>query len=326
MNAPTKGRAAAPLSLLLAAFACIYLIWGSTYLAIRFAIETVPPFFMVGTRFLLAGTLLYAWVSVRGEARRPKAREWSAAFYYGALFFLVGNGGVTWAEQRVPSGIVALLVAAVPIWITIFDYSRPGGPRPTALAVAGLVLGFGGIALLIGPGRSLTQSAIDPAAAVVMAITPMGWAFGTVHSRSAPRPPSLLQTVAMQMLGGGALSLIASAALGEWARVHPAAVSVRSLLALLYLILFGSIVAFSAYSWLLRRVSAARAGTYAFVNPIVAVFLGWALAAEPVTPRTLLAGAVVILGVVLVLRARAQAPAAAPTGDLAATSPRRPAR
>ncbi len=307
MPSPATGRPAAPLPLLVLAFACIYLVWGSTYLAIRYATETLPPLLMVGVRFLLAGFLLSAWVVARGEARRPTAREWGAAVYFGSFFFLVGNGGVTWAEQRIPSGIVALLVAAVPIWIAVFDWARPGGPRPSGPAVVGLVLGFGGIAFLIGPGPSLQEPVIDPAAAIVMALTPIGWAYGTVHSRSAPHPPSLLQTAGMQMLGGGAIALAVSAALGEWHRASLDLVSGRSAAALLYLIVFGSMIAFSAYSWLLRTTSAARVGTYAFVNPIVAVFLGWAVGREPVTPRTIVAGAVVVAGVVLVLRARAAA-------------------
>jgi drug/metabolite transporter (DMT)-like permease len=305
-------RATAPVSLTILAFACIYLIWGSTYLVIRFAIETIEPFTMVGVRFVLAGGLLYGWVAVRGEARRPSAADWRAATLYGSLFFVVGNGGVTWSEQRVPSGIVAILVAAVPLWIVILEAARRGGPRPTRLAVAGLVLGFGGIAVLIGPGASLTEAAIDPLAALVMVLCPIGWAYGSVHARHAAHPPSIVQTSAMAMLAGGVVSLALATAFGEWGRARWDLVSAKSLWSLLYLIVLGSIVAFSAYAWRLRTSTPSRAGTYAFVNPIVAVILGGAIGGEPITPRVIATGAVVVIGVVLILRSQARAPEPAP--------------
>jgi drug/metabolite transporter (DMT)-like permease len=310
-------RAAAPLPLTILAFACIYLIWGSTYLAIRFAIETIEPFTMVGIRFLLAGSILYAWAALRGQARRPSAADWRAAALYGSFFFVVGNGGVTWSEQRVPSGVVAILVAAVPLWIAILEALRPGGPRPTPLAVVGLVLGFGGIAVLIGPGASVTEAAIDPLAAVVMVLCPVGWAYGSVHARHAPHPPSIVQTSAMQMLAGGAAALVLATVLGEWGRARLDLVSAKSALSFVYLVVLGSVVAFSAYAWLLRTSGPSRAGTYAYVNPVVAVFLGWTLGSEPVTPRVILAGGVVVIGVVLILRSQARASAAtpAPSGD-----------
>ncbi|HEU4335489.1 MAG TPA: EamA family transporter [Candidatus Eisenbacteria bacterium] len=307
MIAALARRASAPLSLTLLAFACIYLIWGSTYLVIRFAIETIPPLLMVGIRFLIAGALLYAWTVSRGQARRPSAREWGAATVFGGLFFLVGNGGVSWSEQRIPSGIVALLVAAIPLWTAIFEWRRRGGRRPGAMAIAGVALGFGGIALLIGPGESLTRSAVDPVGALVMTLAPLGWAYGMVHARNAPHPPSLLQTAAMQMLAGGAASLLLGTLMGEWRGASLDAVTLRSLLALLYLIVLGSIIAFSAFAYLLQTNSSDRVATYAYVNPIVAVILGWAVGGEPITSRILVAGSIVILGVVLILQARARA-------------------
>jgi len=309
-------RAAAPAPLTILAFACIYLIWGSTYLVIRFAIETIEPFTLVGVRFVLAGGLLYAWVALRGQARRPAAAEWGAAVLYGSLFFVVGNGGVTWSEQRVPSGIVAILVAVVPLWIAILEAVRPGGPRPTAPAIVGLVLGFGGVAFLIGPGTSLTEAAIDPFGAAVMVLCPIGWAYGSVHARHAPHPPSIVQTSAMQMLGGGAVALVLATLLGEWGRARFDLVSAKSALSLLYLVVLGSIVAFSAYAWLLRTSGPSRAGTYAYVNPIVAVILGGTLGSEAITPRVIATGSVVVIGVVLILRAQARASAAhAPADD-----------
>ena len=302
MTAALARRAAAPVPLLVLAFAAIYLIWGSTYLVIRFAIETIEPFTLVGVRFLLAGGVLYGWSLVRGEARRPSAADWRAATLYGTLFFVVGNGGVTWSEQRVPSGIVAILVAAVPLWIALLEWARRGGQRPTPLAVTGLVLGFGGIAFLIGPGTSITGPAVDPLGAVVMAICPLGWAYGTVHARHAPHPPSLIQTSAMQMLAGGVVALVAAAFLGEWSRARFDLVSAKSAFSLFYLVFLGSVVAFSAYAWLIRTTTPSRAGTYAYVNPIVAVLLGGALGGEAITPRVIITGSIVVLGVILILR------------------------
>jgi drug/metabolite transporter (DMT)-like permease len=288
------------------AFACIYLIWGSTYLAIRFAIESMPPFLMVSARYLIAGGLLYAWVSWRGEAARATAAHWRSAFVFGGLFFLVGNGGVTWAEQRIPSGITALLITMIPLWMTLLEWLRRRDQRPSPQALAGLLLGFAGVTYLVGPGESFTKAAVDPLAAAAMVLTTLGWAYGSIHARNAPHPPSLLQTVAMQMLAGAVLSGLVGTLLGEWPAVDLAAISARSALAFLYLVVFGSIIAFTAYSYLLRAARPARVGTYAFVNPIVAVFLGWALGGEAVTGRTVAAGAASIGGVILILRARSR--------------------
>jgi drug/metabolite transporter (DMT)-like permease len=299
-------RTAPPVPLLVLAFACIYLIWGSTYLAIRFAIETMPPFLMVGIRYLSAGAMLYAWVVWRREAVRPTPAQWRAAFLYGGCFFLMGNGGVSWAESRIPSGITALLVAMVPLWMTVLEWFGRRAQRPTPLALVGLSIGFLGVAFLVGPGESLTKAAIDPWPVAALVLTTFGWAYGSLHAKDAPHPPSILQSVAMQMLAGGLLSGLFGTLLGEWPAVDLSAISVRSTLALGYLIVFGSIVAFTAYTWLLRVTRATRAGTYAFVNPIVAVFLGWSIGGEPVSRRTLIAGAVIVTGVVLILRSRAR--------------------
>ena len=307
MDAPTLRSPASNAAVrLVIAFACIYLIWGSTYLAIRFAIESVPPFVMVSIRYLLAGGLLYAWVVLRGEAARATAAQWRSAFLFGGLFFLVGNGGVTWSELRIPSGIAALLVAMVPLWMTLLEWLRRRDRRPSPQALAGLLIGFAGVAFLIGPGESLAKAAIDPLAAGLMVLTTLGWAYGSIHAGRADHPPSLLQTAAMQMLAGGALCGLLGALLGEWRSFHPSAVSGRSAMAFLYLVVFGSIVAFTAYTWLLRAARPARVGTYAFVNPVVAVFLGWALGGEAVTGRILVAGAVIVGGVILILRARSR--------------------
>jgi drug/metabolite transporter (DMT)-like permease len=294
---------AAPSRLKLAlAFACVYVIWGSTYLGIRFAIETMPPLLMAGIRFLVAGALLYGWIALRGEARRPTRQQWKAAAVLGTLFFLGGNGGVSWAETRVPSGLAALLVATIPFWLVMMEWLTGIGSRPSARTVAGIAAGFAGVALLVGsPGAG---AGVDRVGAAVLIVAPMCWALGTVISRRLSHPASHLQSGAMQMLAGGAALVLVGLLMGEGARFRPDAVSTRSLLALIYLILFGSIVAFSAYNWLLHATTPTRVGTYAFVNPAVAVLLGWALAGEEVGPMTLIAGAFILTGVILIIGQR----------------------
>lgn len=286
----------------LAAFACIYLIWGSTYLAIRVAIETVPPLLMAGIRFLIAGGLLYGWLLLRGQAARPTRAQWSAAALLGTLFFLGGNGAVSWGETRVPSGLAAVLVATVPLWIVLVDWFRRGGTRPSAAVLGGVLTGLMGVVLLVGTHGP--EGGIDHLGAAVLVIGPIGWAIGTVISRRLPHTGSHLQSGAMQMLAGGAALCVAGLALGEGARLDPGAVSTRSLLAMLYLVLAGSIVGFSAYNWLLQASAPARVGTYAFVNPIVAVFLGWAFAGEAFGTNTLIAALVILAGVVLIVVSR----------------------
>lgn len=292
------------------AFACVYVIWGSTYLGIRFAIETMPPLLMAGIRFLIAGALLYLWVALRGEARRPTREQWTAAAVLGILFFLGGNGGVSWAEQRVPSGLAALLVATIPFWLVMMEWLSGSGMRPSVRVMAGIAAGFAGVALLVGsPGAG---AGVDRVGAAVLIVAPMCWALGTVISRRLSHPASHLQSGAMQMLAGGGALVLVGLAMGEGARFRPDAVSSRSLLALLYLIFFGSIVAFSAYNWLLHATTPARVGTYAFVNPAVAVLLGWAFAGEAVGPMTLIAGAFILTGVILIVGQRSKSAAAQP--------------
>jgi drug/metabolite transporter (DMT)-like permease len=284
------------------ALASIYLIWGSTYLAIRFAIETVPPLLMAGIRFLVAGAVLYGWVALCGEAARPTAQHWRWAAVIAGLMLLVANGGVCVAELTVPSGLAALLIATVPIWIVLFDWLRPGGSPPRPLVGLGILIGFVGAALLVAPGAG--GAAVPAAGAAILMVSCISWAAGSLLSRHAPHPASTLQTTAMQMLCGGALLTLGAGARGEFAGLHPAGASARSILALAYLIVFGSLVAFTAYVWLLRESTPALAATYAYVNPVVAVLLGWLLAGEAVTPRTALAGLVIIAGVALIIAAR----------------------
>ncbi len=283
----------------IAALATLYLVWGSTYLAIRFAIETLPPFLMAGARFLSAGVLLYAWARWRG-APRPAAREWGGATLIGGLLLLGGNGGVVWAEQRVPSGLAALLVATVPLWMVLLESLMRDGRRPAPQVWLGIGLGLAGVLLLVGPGEIAGGRAIDPWGAGVLILASLSWAYGSLVSRRMALPSSPLLATAMEMLGGGVLLAAAGTAAGEWGQLDPGAVTLRSATSLAYLSLFGSIVAFSAYIWLLRVASPALVSTYAFVNPVVAVLLGWAFAGEPLNARTLAAAGIIVAGVVVI--------------------------
>lgn len=286
---------------IVAAFAAVYIIWGSTYLAIRIAIETLPPFLMAGVRFLIAGMLLYGWSIGRAESS-PTRAQWRAAAVIGALLLLGGNGAVVWAEQLVPSGMTALLVAVVPVWMVLLNWLWLKGRRPGGSTVLGLVLGFAGLALLVGPDSLIGGGAVHPIGALVLMIGCVSWAVGSIYSKGAAQPTAPLLATGMQMLVGGALLVLAGLLTGEPARLELAAVSLRSALAMMYLIVFRAIIGFSAYTWLLRVVHPARVSTYAYVNPVVAVILGWALAGEAFTPRMALATVVIISGVLLVTR------------------------
>jgi len=283
---------------LIVAFAAIYLIWGSTYLAIRFAIETMPPLMMAGVRHFTAGLLMFALCRAMGMAP-PTPRHWVSALAIGGLLLLGGNGAVSWAVQLVPSGLAALVIATVPLWIALLEW-RIKGVRPGARAMFGIALGLAGVALLIGPGRLLGGQAPNPIGVAVLLTGAFAWSVGSLYARRAPLPPHPLLVVSSQMIAGGALLLVAGFLTGEGARVNLGALSVRSVLAFAYLIVFGSIVGYTAYIWLLRVTAPERVATYAFVNPVVAVLLGWAFAGEPLTPRTQAAAAVIVAAVVLV--------------------------
>jgi len=283
----------------LLAFAAVYVIWGSTYLFIKYAIETVPPFLLGGSRFLAAGALLYAIARARGS-RPPSAAEWRLGLVTGFLMLAIGNGAVVWAELTVPSGIVALIVSTVPVWVVLFGWMRPHGKRPRAATFVGLALGLVGMVILIGP-RSLVGDGRGPAlGALVLVVGSMTWAVGTLMTRTtgAIRSPMVFSSV--QMLSAGvSLGALALAA-GEIGSFSVADVSLKSGLSWLYLVLAGSIVAYSAYVYLLGVVSAAKAATYAYVNPVIAVLLGWAFANEPIGARTLVAAAVILAGVAII--------------------------
>jgi drug/metabolite transporter (DMT)-like permease len=282
------------------AFAIVYVVWGSTYLAILFAIETLPPFLMASARFFIAGALLYVWSRTFGGAAAPDRPQWRATAIVGVLLLLGGNGLVVWSEQRIPSGVAALLVGTVPCFMVLLDWLRTNGQRPSGRVVAGLVLGLLGLVWLVGPDSVMGGGRADLLGASVLVLASFSWAFGSIYSRQAPMPASPLLSTAMQMLGGGAALLVVSLLLGEPWRLDLSAVSLRSLLGFAYLVVFGSLVAFSAYVWLLRASTPARVSTYAYVNPVVAVLLGAAFAGEALTPRMVVAAVVIVSGVALI--------------------------
>jgi drug/metabolite transporter (DMT)-like permease len=276
----------------------VYLIWGSTYLAIRVAVETLPPFLMAGTRFLTAGAILYGALRLRGTPP-PRAIEWRTAWIVGALLLVGGNGGVVWAEQRVPSGLAALIVAVMPCWMALLSWRFFGGAAPTRRTVLGLVIGLGGVALLVGPGR-MGGASIEADAAAALILASITWAIGSLYARRAPLPASPIVATGMEMLAGGTLLILVGLLRGEAHHLTAAAFTARAVGALGYLIVFGSLGAFTSYVWLLGNTTPTVAASYAYVNPLVAVLLGWALAGEPVSPRTFVAAGVIVVGVFLI--------------------------
>lgn len=287
---------------LLLAFAAVYLIWGSTYLAIAFAIHTIPPLLMAGVRFLVAGGLLYAWSRLRG-APRPRPVQWGWAFLLGALFFLVGNGAVVWVEQSLPSGLVALIVAMVSVWTALLEWLRPGGSRPTGMVLAGIALGFAGVALLVLPGQG-GGGHVAPGGVALLMCSTFAWALASVLSRTADLPGSAPQVSGMEMLAGGVWLFTASLLHGDHRQFDPGLVTLKSGLAVLYLIVFGSLVTFTAFAWLLQVTTPNKVATAGYVNPMVAVFLGWAFGGEALTPRVLLASLVIVFSVVMIITGR----------------------
>ena len=301
-TAPGAGPPAPPkTSRLLLAFAAIYVIWGSTYLAIRIAIETIPPFTMAAVRFLTAGAVLYPWARYVRKAPAPTPEQWRNTALLGALLLTVGNGAVVWAEQWVPSGLVALLVGMLPLWMVLVDWLWGSGRRPGALLIAGLVWGLFGVGLLAGGGFG-SESPLALVGVLVVMVGEVAWAYGSIRARTIALPSRMPLSIAMQMLWGGLLLLVVGIVAGEPGRIDFAAISTRSIVATAYLAVFGSLIAFSAFLWLNSVVSPARVSTYAYVNPVVALLLGWGFAGEPLTGRTVLAAAVILSAVVLITR------------------------
>ena len=275
----------------------VYVVWGSTYLGILYAIETIPVFLSMGIRFLLAGGLLYAFSIRRGDrdGDRPGRTQWLSALVVGAFLFVGGNSMVAWAETRVDTGVAALLIAAVPLWIALFDRVA-NGQRLARSTIVGLAVGFGGVALLAWPSGA---GRIDVLGALALLVSGIAWAIGSLYARRARLPRRPLVNSSMQMLTGGALLMVVAAASGELNDVGQP--SVKSILAMVYLVLIGAVVAFSAYAWLVRSVPMSLASTYAYVNPVVAVFLGWAILSEPLSVRTVAAGAIILGAVALII-------------------------
>ncbi len=302
MSAAPRGSRAA----IFWSFAAIYVVWGSTYLAIRIMVSAAPPLLAGGTRFLVAGGLLYGWARWRGVPA-PEPRLWGPALVLGSLFFLVGNGGVSWAETRLPSGLTALLAATSPLFTVLFESTRGGWRRPPFRVVLGIVAGLGGVALLVAPGEFIGGAHADLLGAAAITVAAMAWALGSVSSHALPLHPSPTLSTGMKMLAGGALLLVAGLAFGEGSRISAAAITPKAVAAWVYLIVFGSLIGFSAFTHLLRVTTPAKVSTSAYVNPLVAVALGWALLGETVTPRTVVAAAIIIGGVMLI-RLRSEEP------------------
>ena len=286
------------------ALIAVYIVWGSTYLAIRFAVESIPPFLMAGVRFLMAGTILFTVRRLLGDPL-PTRREWKSAAIVGLFLLVGGNGGVSWAEQRVDSGIAALVVGASPLWMVLLDAIRPHGIRPGWLVLVGVLIGFSGIALLVGPGQwSGSETKVDALGVAALLLGTFLWAAGSLYSRTACLPRSALMGTSAEMLCGGAGLVVLGTATGEWGRLDLSAIASRSIWGFLFLVFIGSLVGFAAYTWLLRVAPTPLVSTYAYVNPLVAIFLGNWLASEPLTPRILLAALVIVSAVVLINTSR----------------------
>lgn len=302
---------------IIVAFLALYVLWGSTYLAIKYAIAGIPPLLMAGSRFLVAGAALYLLQRSRG-AERPMRSQWLASAVTGTLMLGIGNFAVVWSETRVASGVVALVVAIVPIWMVMLDAMRPEGRRPTRLTMAGIAMGLFGVSLLVDlsgsmGGASSGGARVDPLALAVMLCGTLSWAVGSIYSKGASSPRDALLGAAMQMLVAGALLSIAWLAIAQPRAYSATQVDARAAWSWLYLVIFGSIIGYTAYIWLLKEVSAAKVATYSYVNPLIAVLLGWGLGGEPLTSRIVIA-TVVILGSVALITVRGSAKGTAKPG------------
>ena len=281
------------------ALAIVYVVWGSTYLGIELAVRTMPPFLMASMRFLIAGPLLYVWATRRGDrSDRPTARHWLSAFLIAAPMLAIGNAAVGWAEQTIDTGTASLIIASVPLWMALLDrvfYAQ----RLDRTMVIGLVVGFGGVGLLVAPGGS----GAGDSRAILLVFSSLAWALGSLYSRQAPQPQRPLVAAAMQMTAGGLILAVVSAVSGEASGFHVSQVSLESWLGLAYLVVAGSLIAYTAYMWLLREVPTSLVGTYAYVNPVVAVMLGTVVLGELLTWRTLVGGGVILASVALIVSA-----------------------
>lgn len=289
---------------LILGFATIYIFWGTTYLAIRFAIETIPPLLMAGIRTLIAGILLYGWCLLRFNVR-PGLTDWRKTSIVGVLIFVGGNGGLTFAEQYIPSGLAALFVAIIPIWLILFNMIYTRVFRLDPLTITGVLLGLTGVALLTGIDTSAALRSVQHAGmfipgVVVLLLASLSWSAGSLYSGKIRLTAPLQFNISMQMLTGSAVLILLGTLRGEWSHVALDHISLRSFLSMLYLVFFGSLITYSVYIWLLRNSTPAKVGTYAFFNPLVAVFLGWLWGGETLTTRVLVS-AVFILSSILMI-------------------------
>jgi drug/metabolite transporter (DMT)-like permease len=283
----------------LLAFAIIYLVWGSTFLAIRVGVHEVPPFLLAAMRFLVAGLVLYGWMIARGE-RSPSGRQWMSASLLAVLIFVIDYGLLFWAEQRVPSGIAAVMMATIAVFMALSEIIFLGTQRLTIRLGLALLIGIAGVAVLMSRSLNLGGAPIDPIGAVALIIASMSWSVASVLTRKLPLPPSKVMSSGAQMLAGGVLLTLTAASLGEFRNFHPATVSRGAWLSLLYLIVAGSIIGFTAYVWLIHHEAPTKVGTYAYVNPVVAVLVGYFLGGEPLGLRTILGTVFVLLSVVMI--------------------------
>ncbi len=283
-------------------YVTIYLVWSSTYLAIRYVVETIPPFMSAGVRFLLGGVMFYAWAKFRG-AESPQKKHWLPAALIGMGLIVGGNGGVSWAEQIVPSGLTALLVAMVPLWIVLADWIRPGGSKPSGVTSIGLAIGFAGMLLLINPFEISATRVIDPIGGLVLVFATMSWATGSIYSRHASAPKSQILGVGMQMLVGGAVLLVLSGVSGEFNGFSVSNVSLESIIGFVFLTTIGSF-AFGVYIWLLKASTPAKVATYAYVNPVLALVLGTVVASEPFTLWTFGCSLVIVTAVIIIVSSK----------------------
>jgi drug/metabolite transporter (DMT)-like permease len=298
----------------LLAFAIIYFVWGSTFLAIRVGVHEVPPLLLAAMRFLVAGLVLYGWMTARGE-RSPSGRQWGSIFLLALLIFVVDYGLLFWAEQRVPSGIAAVMMATIPVFTALSEIFFLGTQRLTFRLALALLIGIGGVAVLMSHTLNLGGAPIDRAGALAIILGAMSWSIASVLSRKLTLPPSKVMSSGAQMLAGGVLLTVAAAALGEFRHFDPSTVSRGAWFSLLYLIVAGSIIGFTAYVWLIHHESPTKVGTYAYVNPVVAVLLGYFLGGESLGLRTILGTLCVLISVVVITTTRVKETAATGATD-----------
>ena len=303
----------------LLAFSIIYFVWGSTFLAIRVGVREVPPFFLAGMRFVLAGAALYAWLRVKGTAS-PTTHEWKSASLLAILIFVLDYGLLFWAEQRLPSGIAAVMMATIPVFMTLSEILFLGTQRLTARLAFALLVGIGGVAVLVSHSLNLGEVPIDTAGATALLIAAVSWSAGSALTRKLPLPASKAMSSAAQMLCGGVLLTVLAGALGEFHGLNLRAVSREAWIALAYLVIAGSIIAFTAYIWLIHHESPTKVGTYAYVNPVVAVAVGYFFGGEAVGQRTLLGTLLVLVSVIVITTGSSRKPAMA-RGELATQQP-----